>query len=452
MKAVWQHLWYEAVSSFWFLPLVMVIGGVALYYLTAFLDRTFSPDLTAIGLLIQETGLETARSALSAVATSMVTIAGLVIPITIVALQLASQEYGSRLIRRFMRDRLIQVSLGIFFTTFAFSLLLLVQLPEQDVEAVPRLSILIAILLSLASVVILILFIHEIARMIQPYNIIADVAAELHRISDRFFHPTGEKGITRREEPGDMPEPFETNAGQVPANRPGYIEEINYRDLALLAERYNLVIRIERRPGEFVLAGDALALARPEANLSSRARKDLARLFILGNERTVEMDIEFPIEQILETAAKSLTEDVNDVFTARTCVNWLEDFFVQLLREPKRRAKYIYRGDKLRLISKPFTAAELISEAFQVLWNCSKSNKALTAIMAVYLLKVIVRLTDYTGADEERRVLEMHAEAINRITAEENTLEDYEREEIGGWYQEAERALTGASGNYKNIL
>ena len=445
MRAVLQHLWYEAVSSFWFLPLMMVIGAVGLYFLSSFLDRTFHPDIGFAGWLITRTGLETARTALSSIAAAMVTIAGLVVPITIVALQLASQEYSSRLIRAFMRDRVIQISLGIFFATFTFSLLLLTELPPEEETAVPRLSILIAILLSLASVIVLIFFIHRIARNIQPYNIVINVVDDLRKTSERFFSPPRDKDLTRRSglaSQGDIPPSFEQEGGWITARRAGYIEEINYRELALLADRFGLLIRLERRPGEFLITGDTLALAWPGGRLSVRILERIERLLIMGSERTLEMDIEFPIEQLLEVATRSLTEDVNDVFTARTCLNWLEDSFVHILQDSRRMANYYYRGDRLRLIIKPFRPAELMDEALQVFWNSARNNKALTAIMSVYLLKIIARLAGYAVTEDDRQVLRKHAEVIYSAAYGDDSLEDYERQRVREQYQKVIRAFS----------
>jgi len=117
---------------------------------------------------------------------------------------------------------------------------------------------------------------------------------------------------------------------------------------------------------------------------------------------------------------------------------------MHLLREPKRFSNYLYRVDKLRLIIKPFRASELMSYALQVCWNSVRNNEALTAIIAEYMLKVITRLAGYAGTGEDLQVLQMHAEAISRSTASDNSMEEYERTRIQERYQEAVRAFTTA--------
>jgi uncharacterized membrane protein len=51
---------------------------------------------------------------LSTIASSMITIAGVVFSITIVAHALASTQYTPRVLRTFMRDRANQAVLGVF--------------------------------------------------------------------------------------------------------------------------------------------------------------------------------------------------------------------------------------------------------------------------------------------------------------------------------------------------
>jgi uncharacterized membrane protein len=443
MKAVIQHLWYEALSSFWFLPVLTMIGAVGLFILSSHLERNILSDMIASGWLIGRVGLETARTILSAIATSMVTIAGLVIPITIIAIQLASQEYGARLIRDFMRDRLIQLSLGIFFAAFIYSLLVLTRLPEENMEAFPRLSIFIAILLSLIGVVILITFIHRIARLVQPYNIVAKIAEDLEKTSTAFFNLIRDKDSSLGQNHQDkIPDSFEIDSRRFLTSSSGYINKINYNDLVELADQHDFLMQIMCRPGEFVLKGDTLALAYPPSRFTGRLIGKIDNLFILGNEKTIEMDIEFPVEQLLEVAARSLTEDTNDLFTAGTCLDWLENSFVHVLLKSREVSNNLYYGDKLRLIVKIFKASDLINHALHVCWASAKNNKGLTVITAIHLMKIITRLAEYVNTKEEHGVLKMHAGAIKASIVNDASLEAYEHREITVRYQEAVKALS----------
>lgn len=60
---------------------------------------------------------------LGTLAGSMITVAGTVFSLTLVALSLASTQLGPGLLRNFMRDTANQVVLGTFLATFLYCLL-----------------------------------------------------------------------------------------------------------------------------------------------------------------------------------------------------------------------------------------------------------------------------------------------------------------------------------------
>jgi uncharacterized membrane protein len=79
---------------------------------------------------------------LSTIAGSMITIAGVVFSMTLVALSLASSQLGPRLLRNFMRDTRNQVVLGAFIATFVYCLLVLRTIRRaEEVAFVPHLSV-----------------------------------------------------------------------------------------------------------------------------------------------------------------------------------------------------------------------------------------------------------------------------------------------------------------------
>ncbi|MFZ6044315.1 DUF2254 family protein, partial [Vibrio natriegens] len=86
---------------------------------------------------------------ISTIASSMITVAGVVFSMTMVVLSLASSQLGPRLLRNFIRDPVTQVGLGIFTSTFLYCLLVLAWLLAlADTGVHLRLSLTMAILLA----------------------------------------------------------------------------------------------------------------------------------------------------------------------------------------------------------------------------------------------------------------------------------------------------------------
>ena len=113
-------------NSYWFVPTIMLVGAAVLAWITTNLDDSYSPEkMRVVGDLIYSGGTDGAREVLGTIASSMITVAGVVFSITIVSLQLASSQFGPRMLANFMRDRGNQITFGTFIATFLYCLLVL---------------------------------------------------------------------------------------------------------------------------------------------------------------------------------------------------------------------------------------------------------------------------------------------------------------------------------------
>ena len=94
--------WWRVSGSLWFVPAVMVLGATLLAVLLVELDGALQIELAESWPRLFGTGAEGAREMLSAIAGSMITVAGVVFSVTVVSLSLASQQYSPRVLRSFM--------------------------------------------------------------------------------------------------------------------------------------------------------------------------------------------------------------------------------------------------------------------------------------------------------------------------------------------------------------
>jgi len=139
---------------------------------------------------------EGARGILSIIASSMITVAGVSFSMTIVAVAFAGSQVGPRLTANFMRDRINQITLGTFIATFLYCLFILLALFNATKNGVtevngsvfiPQISLLVAISLSISSIIVLIYFFHHIPESINISNVIAQVGEELNRQLECVF-------------------------------------------------------------------------------------------------------------------------------------------------------------------------------------------------------------------------------------------------------------------------
>lgn len=379
-----RHYLENIRTSFWFLPAVMVVVAAALAFGIARVDKSLPPgELDAVPWTYTGSA-EAARQLLATVAASMISVAGVAFSITVVALTLASNQFGPRLLRNFMRDRGNQVVLGTFIATFVYCLLVLRTVRGQDGAAfVPHLGVTIAVVLALAGLGVLIYFIHHAAVSMQAPVIIAAVSRELHASIDRLFpDPIGEDGAD--EPAADAPEPprdFERDAIVVRADRDGYLQLINDQQIMKVARERDLLVRLERRPGHFVAQGDPLARIWPPTR--ERDAADAVRAtVVVGPQQTPAQDVEFSIRQLVEIAVRALSPGINDPFTAINCVDHLG---AALRHVAARRMPSPWRYDEsgnLRIIAPTFTFAEITDTALrQVRQNSRRSAATLIRML-----------------------------------------------------------------------
>lgn len=359
-------LWDRLRSSFWFMPSGMTAAAVLLAYGLVEADaRLGAEGVRDLGWLYTF-GPEGARAILSAVAGSMITVAGLTFSMTMLTLQLASSQFGPRLLRDFMRDRGNQVVLGTFVATFVYCLLVLRTVRgTEGASNVPHLSVSFGVLLALASLALLIYFIHHVATSIRIETVLDHLAAEAVASIDRLYpervgrEPADHPATTRRETPPD----FALRAKPIAADRSGYVQRIDPEALLRLATEHDLLLRIEARPGRFVKQGDAL-LSLYGGGTANRDIAEGARdAFVVGSERSPDQDLAFTLRRLVEIAQRALSPGINDPTTALYCLDRLEEALVRLAERDPPSPVRLDEAGRIRVLTEVDTLDELATSA-----------------------------------------------------------------------------------------
>ena len=327
--------WYDALrTSFWLVPAAMMLAAAVLSRLAMAFEDAEWIDALARAQLIYPGDPAGARAVLSTIAASMITIAGVVFSITIVVLSLASQQFGPRMIRNFMHDRGNQMVLGTFTGTFLYCILALGVVEIDDTSVfVPRLSVTLGVILAVISLAVLIYFIHHVASSIRVTQVIAAVGDELDEAIDRMFPSRiGEPSALETAEDIDPASiDFGSDLIPIPAPCDGYVQVVDGEALIEFGQRFDVIVRIERRPGDFAIEGEALAVIRGDGTFSDEALAGAARAFVLGSIRTPLQDLLFPIDQLAEIAVRALSPGVNDPQTALACIHRITASLSRLL-------------------------------------------------------------------------------------------------------------------------
>jgi uncharacterized membrane protein len=446
VKAHLLEYWDRLRSSFWFVPALMAAAAVALAIATVALDEAMMVHqwLRAQNWAYSG-GAEGASLVLGTIASSMITIAGVVFSMTLVALSLASSQLGPRMLRNFMRDTTNQVVLGTFVATFVYCLLVLRTIRRaEEVAFVPHLSVTVGVLFALASLGVLIYFIHHVSVSIQANEVVARVAAELIHGIDRLYPqkmgsapPTSEAVSSGAK----LPEEFDREARPLAAAGDGYLQFVDTDALINLAAQENVMFRLERRPGQYVVMGSPLVTVWPGNQASETLEERVNAFFILGHQRAAAQDIEFAMHQLVEIAVRALSPGINDPFTAITCVDRLGSALHRLAQRDMPSPYRFDEQDQLRVVVPAVTFPEIVNAALNQIRQYARSSAAVT----IRLLESITVIARAAGRPEDRAALHHHAEMIVR-GAREGLPEVWDRNEVEERYQSAIRALREAGG------
>ena len=419
MKLWFANKWEYLRDSFWFVPTLMVAAAIGLSLGMIQLDKSTTSQnwLAELGWTFSR-GPEGSRAVLSTVAASMMTIASVTFSITIVALQLASSQFGPRLLRNFMRDRGNQVAIGTFIATFAYCLLVLRTVNGTENEQfVPHISVTVGLLLALFSLGVLIYFIHHAAESIQAENVIAAVSRELHHAIDKLYPERFGQNppeTAQDENQQSLPDAFERDAQPIMSPSSDYLQTIDVDGLLSLAVENDVVLSVVRRPGKFCFRGDELVKAWPPGRVDDELRESIRDSFYFGSRRTLAQDIEFAIDQLVEVAVRALSPGVNDPFTAINCVDRLGAALC-LLAERNIPSPFRYDDEgALRVVTDASTAAGIVEATFDQIRQASRGIASVT----FRLLETISAVARHTSDPSFRTALRRQADAIHRGSQE----------------------------------
>ncbi|HEY0879097.1 MAG TPA: DUF2254 domain-containing protein [Zeimonas sp.] len=415
--------WDRLRTSFWFLPSLMAGAAVALSFAMLEFDARLGPAVVSNVGWIYRFGPEGARTLLSSIASSMITVAGLTFSITMLTLQLATSQFGPRLLRNIMRDRGNQVVLGTFLATFLYCLLVLRAVRGTDGEAfVPHLSAALGVLFAVVSIAVLIYFIHHVASSIRIESLLETLAGDARAAIDRLYPETiGEPPQARRAAAGNVAErcigpnrlaapDFDVDAKPVRCGSSGYVQAIDAQALLRIAQEHGLVVRVDAAPGGFVSQRDRLLTVIPAGALSDRLAERLAAAFLVGRDRTPLQDLAYSLRRLVEVAQRGLSAGVNDPTTALYCIDRLVEAFEHLATRRQPSPLRADESGKLRVVATRPDSGDLACQSFAAVARYALAD----ADVSVRLVHALTRLAACHDGTARERLLALGEEIVAR--------------------------------------
>jgi uncharacterized membrane protein len=389
--------------------------GLVLFSITLIIDleaqagRIYLPHWLTVG------NVDDARIILSSILGAVSTVLALVFSVVLLVLSMAATQFGPRLLRRFILDQNGQVTIGLFCTTFLFSLMTLVLVRMQDGhEFIPQITTLTNVVLIIASFASLIWYCQKVRQVIQTGNLIANVDLDLRNAIADFIQLRQDSALATQDIHIDIQETLDEVQARCDAegyaiitHNWGYLQSIGYHDLLKAASTANAVISLKIKPGQFVFARTALAKVFPPSQ-GPLLDKAITNCLKIGSNRTLAHDPEFAIAQIVEIASRALSSAINDPFTGIACIDWLSNNILTLANMPKSEGAWHDKSGHIRLIEITPKFPRMVAAAFDMIRQYGATNPAILIRMLQNFARIGAHLTD----DEQRAAIMRQTNAI----------------------------------------
>lgn len=411
--------WVAFRSGFWFVPGLMLLGGMMLAWLTPMLDETIGGYVPAS----LQTTATTARATLTALCGAMFTVAGIVFSTTVVALSITSSQLGPRLLRNFLQQLVTQLTLGLCLATSLYCLVLLRFIDKYDGSVfIPQISLLLASGLGIATLMMIVYYIHCVANSMQAQHVVSDVANDLDDAICRLFpERIGEAADEVSTDSADaaslsVEEDWKSNwehfdqleSQSVLAEHDGYLQAIDDDGLMGLAESADVQFRVLARPGVYLREGEPFIDVSPVDALDDEIRSRLRAAFLVGNMRTPQQDVECAVNDLVEVAVRALSPGINDPFTAMACIDRLSSVLRRLARRKMPSGVRCDEAGVARVVTKPRTFGRVVNAAFDQIRQNSTDCVAVT----ICLLEALESIGHCVTLDKHREPLQRQAEMI----------------------------------------
>jgi len=393
-------------ASFWFIPLIMLFSVLVLAYTLSSIDLHFSKAVSQSMGLLKLDKINGGREILSTIASSMMTVAGVTFSMTLLSLSHASIQIGPRILSNFMKDKGNQVTLGVFISTYAYCLIIMGMIKDTDELAKSLfISIYMAYILALLSLVVLIYFINHVPNAI-------NMTVAVSRVGSDFIKGTKKTDKSSIQNELDKKRFFTQTSNliktPVRVEGKGYIEKIDYQSILEISIKFDLYIKVKVSTGSFIHEFKSTSEVFSQYDLSEDVIKQISDCFIFGVSRTINQDTLFAAELLTEVAIRALSPGVNDPFTAKECIDQLEAGILNMAIYPDPKSIFKDSTGNTRVYIRTISFEKLVKRVFGQL----RPYVAEDMVASRHLLKAFLSINREVSSPLQRAIIKLESQKM----------------------------------------
>ena len=305
----------------WVIPMMYVAGSLACGLVLPRIEQAYF-GAVSIGLSVGS-----AQACLSATASGMMALTGLVFAMAFVMVQFSAIAYSPRLVLWLARDRVLFHSLGVFSATFIYALFALAWIDRDGSGAVPMVSMLLVGFLLLASMLLFSWLVQRLTAL-QITNVLQSVGNRGRAVIRDMFDALDRRSALEGKADGSNAQLGSISQTLIYSADPRTITKLETHALVEHARRAGATIVMACAVGDTLLQGSVVL--RVHGASGSLSEIALMQAVHLGTERTFDQDPKYPIRLLVDIAIKALSPAINDPTTAIQALDQIEDLLRRL--------------------------------------------------------------------------------------------------------------------------
>jgi len=389
----------------WLIPLLYVGVTVVCALVLPRLEHQF------LGAFTHSISVASAQAALSAIASGMLALTGIVFAIAFVMVQFSAVAYSPRMVIWLSRDPMLFHAMGLFIATFLYSIATLCWIDRDGSGKVPLFSVMLVVVLLIVSMIAFARLVQRL-RDLQITNVLHLIGQRGREVIRAMFPRLDAAG-------GAAPQSWR-NAAEETRQRPitqtlrysgdpSIVARLQVDALVRQAEEADAVIVMECAVGD-TLADDALLL-RVHGGRQPLAETQLLKAIRLARERSFEQDPKYPLRLLVDIAIRALSPAINDPTTAVQTIDQIEDLLVRLGRRALDAGCVTDERGVCRLVFPTPTWEDYLTLAFDEI----RQYGAGSVQVMRRLRSALLSLADSVTAAEHKTVVQRYLQHLDLV-------------------------------------
>jgi uncharacterized membrane protein len=387
----WSTFQEWVKDSLMFYPILFMLGAILLVWITREIDiRLITNDDLSDWWVARSAIVVTISSSISSSVLSLLAIG---FSISLVAIQMANQQYSPRVTSIVLRSTPIKIALSIIIAACVYSFLLMIEVLRSPREEVTIVSLITSIVMIFACLLAFLYFIKSVLLLIKLTNIISfiDKSTQMS-IDDNYPH---EEGYTECQAvPLDQPIQVISYAclsGNYFDKRVenGVLRGLEFGDLVDLANHYRSVIRVLPQFGDFVNQGDPVVEVYGESKIPTKL---VLEAIYVEPERGIYQDPGYGIRMLVDIALQALSPAVNAPTTAHQVILRLTNLLSKIAERPPHPGAFADEEGQMRLLNNQINWDQFVDLTYNEIihygWEDPQTRKSLTASFDYLLVRV----------------------------------------------------------------